>query len=251
MKSGVYVSMVVDLDGTLIGKGQTVSARVLDAFVKLPDDLLVSIASGRPPDEVIAFAHQLGLGSPQICDGGATIWDPQSERPIWRSTALPPTHTQEIFATLDNLNLAFVATHPGGSITSIAQVTDWNLTRITAMELEERLADELVTQFSNPDLDVVKMFLPASGLWGVNFACAGVNKGVAAIKLAQMMGIELSRMIAVGDSYNDLPLLEVCGLRIAMGNAPEELKVVADFVAPSVDEDGLATAIEEFVLPRL
>jgi hydroxymethylpyrimidine pyrophosphatase-like HAD family hydrolase len=58
-------------------------------------------------------------------------------------------------------------------------------------------------------------------------------------------------MIAAGDSYNDLPLLEVCGLRIVMGDAPDELKAIADYVAPSIDEDGLAVAIEEFVLPRL
>ena len=58
-------------------------------------------------------------------------------------------------------------------------------------------------------------------------------------------------MAAVGDSYNDLPLLNVCGLRIAMGDAPEELKAIAHYVAPSAEEDGLAVAIEEYLLPRL
>jgi len=55
----------------------------------------------------------------------------------------------------------------------------------------------------------------------------------------------------VGDSYNDLPMLESCGFSIAMGDAPQEVKDAADFVAPSVQEDGLAVAIDEFVIPRL
>jgi hydroxymethylpyrimidine pyrophosphatase-like HAD family hydrolase len=56
-------------------------------------------------------------------------------------------------------------------------------------------------------------------------------------------------MIAAGDSFNDLTLLEVCGLRIVMGNAPEELRCIANYVAPPVEKDGLAVAIEEFLLP--
>ena len=66
-----------------------------------------------------------------------------------------------------------------------------------------------------------------------------------------MFGLDPEQLIAVGDSYNDLPMLEACGLGIAMGDAPSELKSIADYVAPSVDEDGLAVAIQEFVLPRL
>ena len=64
-------------------------------------------------------------------------------------------------------------------------------------------------------------------------------------------GIDLADSVFYSDSYNDLPLLEVCGLRIVMGDAPDELKAIADYVAPSIDEDGLAVAIEEFVLPLL
>ena len=63
--------------------------------------------------------------------------------------------------------------------------------------------------------------------------------------------MDTSQMIAIGDSYNDLPLLAACGLGIAMGGSPEELRAIADHVAPSVDDDGLAVAIEEHVLPRL
>ena len=66
-----------------------------------------------------------------------------------------------------------------------------------------------------------------------------------------MINVDFESMVAAGDSYNDIPLLQQCGLGIAMGGAPDELKAIADYVAPTVEEDGLAVAIEEFILPRL
>lgn len=58
-------------------------------------------------------------------------------------------------------------------------------------------------------------------------------------------------MIGVGDGYNDFPLLMSCGLKIAMGNAIEELKDIADYIAPSVDEDGLAKVIDKYYLNQI
>ena len=70
-------------------------------------------------------------------------------------------------------------------------------------------------------------------------------------RVGQTLGVIPANMVAVGDSYNDLPMLEACGFSIAMGNAPPEVKDAAEFVAPSVAEDGLAIAINEYVLPRV
>jgi hydroxymethylpyrimidine pyrophosphatase-like HAD family hydrolase len=93
--------------------------------------------------------------------------------------------------------------------------------------------------------------LPYNNLWAVDFTHSGVNKAAATLELSQMIGVDAGSMVAAGDSYNDMPLLQVCGLGIAMGNAPDELKAIADYVAPPVEEDGLAVAIEQFIMPRL
>ena len=95
------------------------------------------------------------------------------------------------------------------------------------------------------------MALPYNGMWAVDFTRVGVDKGAAARALASMLGIEPGQMAAVGDSYNDLPMLRATGLSIAMADAPEELKSVADHVCPSVDKDGLAIAIDKIVLPAI
>jgi len=66
--------------------------------------------------------------------------------------------------------------------------------------------------------------------------------------VAEILGIKTDEIIAVGDGYNDFPFLMACGLKVAMGNAVPELKAIADYIAPSVDEDGIVDVIERFIL---
>ena len=244
-------ALVIDLDGTLINRSERISPRVARAVAALSEILPVAIATGREPAHVIEFAGQLGLTGPQVCDGGATILDPGSGETLWRVPLLPD-HARLIVERLDRMAAAFIATYPGDSITSMAQVPHWNLTRVSALDLAEETADELVSTLDAiTDLRVVKVYLPYNGMWAVDFTHGSVDKATAVLKLGEMIGVDPNRMAAAGDGYNDLPLLKVCGLRIAMGDAPEELKAIAHYVAPSAEEDGLAVAIKEFLIPRL
>ena len=247
-----YKALVVDLDGTLIGRYEQVSPRVAKAVSKVAKQIYVSISSGRETSDVLRFACNLGLTAPQVADNGALILDPISGRPLWSAPPLGAVHAREIVNRLRTLEANFIATHPGGTLTEADEMADREFIRVSALDMEGEAADEMVTYFrSNPNLHVVKVALPYNGMWAVDFTQAGVHKALATRCLAQMLDIDTAWMIAAGDSYNDLPLFEACGLRIAMGDAPEDLKVIADYVAPSVDDDGLAVAIEEFILPRL
>ncbi|HRU41225.1 MAG TPA: HAD-IIB family hydrolase, partial [Candidatus Diapherotrites archaeon] len=76
----------------------------------------------------------------------------------------------------------------------------------------------------------------------------GVNKGNAVRILAQMYGINREEIIAIGDNENDISMIEYAGLGIAMGNAEELLKRAADHVTGDYQEDGVAEAIEKFIL---
>ena len=250
MGDNAYVALVVDLDGTLIGRNELISPAVSGAVTKALSSLQVSIASGREPTDVIRFARELGLTAPQISDNGASLVDPATGDELW-SAPMEPAYAEQIVAEFRQQGLIFIATYPGGKFTDANPTYDWNLTRISALDLEEERANEVVAHFAAiPDLHVVKTSLPYNGMWAVDLTQAGVNKATAARRLADILGIDTGRIIAAGDSYNDLPLLQECGLAIAMGNAPDELKAIAHYVAPSVDDDGLAIAIEEFVLPR-
>lgn len=82
----------------------------------------------------------------------------------------------------------------------------------------------------------------------VNVTHPLVSKGAALNELCRVLGISNAETFAAGDGANDIPLLEAAGIAIAMGNAVEGLKNVADVIAPTVDDDGLAWAIERYVL---
>jgi len=75
-----------------------------------------------------------------------------------------------------------------------------------------------------------------------------VSKGRALEALSLHLGISLSEVMAVGDGTNDITLLSRAGLAVAMDNAPDEVKAVADYITLDVDQNGLAAAIERFLL---
>lgn len=76
----------------------------------------------------------------------------------------------------------------------------------------------------------------------------GIDKGVAIKKLAEKLEIKIDEVIAVGDSFNDLPMLKVAGLSVAVENANEEIKNQVDFITKSNNDGGMAYLIEKFIL---
>lgn len=82
----------------------------------------------------------------------------------------------------------------------------------------------------------------------ISDACA--TKGLALLELGRMLGLEKSQVMACGDSENDLPMLETVGLGVAMGNAPLAIQQRAAAVTATNDEDGVALALEKYVLGR-
>lgn len=77
-----------------------------------------------------------------------------------------------------------------------------------------------------------------------------VDKGHAVRRFAEHFGVPLNEVAAIGDMVNDVPMFRAGGLAIAMGNASDEIKALADVVTTRNDEDGFAAAVDRFVLPR-
>ena len=247
----MILALVVDLDGTLIGRDEKISGRVKRAVVTVSKKIPFSIATGREMAHVIDYGRQLALNSPQICDGGAMVLDPVTANTTW-CNPMEPGDAERLVRYLQRVEVPFMATYPGGSAMRISGLDHWNLIRVSALDIAEETADELTARFHNTsDMQAVKVYLPYNNLWAVDFTRRGVDKAAAVAILADIIGVDLGQMAAAGDSYNDLPLLQACGLAIAMGDAPVALKAIADYIAPSAEEDGLAVAIEEFILPQL
>jgi hypothetical protein len=76
----------------------------------------------------------------------------------------------------------------------------------------------------------------------------GVNKAYGIGEVCKLLGIEMSQVVAVGDSLNDLAAIQAAGLGVAMGNAQETVQQEADAVVASNNEDGIAEVIEKYIL---
>ena len=82
----------------------------------------------------------------------------------------------------------------------------------------------------------------------IEITCPKVSKAAAISILANKWNIDNSEIMVIGDSYNDLPMLQSAGHSVAMGNAPDDVKSVCEFVTGNCNEDGFAQAVYEHVL---
>ena len=247
----MILAAALDLDGTIIGPDEKISPAVQEAISRLLSQMPVFIATGREPADVLRYSKELGLTTLQVSDGGANILDPVRGVSVW-TAPLGPANAEAVVTKLREMGSAFVATHASGTASTFDDVPDWDLIRVSALDLDEAAADVLVNSFQgNQDMHVIKAVLPYNGLWAVDFTLAGVDKAAGVARVGESLCVDVANMVAVGDSYNDLPMLKACGFAVAMGNSPDEVKAASDFVAPTVAEDGLAVAIIDYVLPRL
>lgn len=98
---------------------------------------------------------------------------------------------------------------------------------------------------SRTDIEVT---VTSSFIHNIEIGGATTSKATAIAKLCSLTGIDEKNVMACGDSPNDIAMLKAAGLGVAMGNAEEEVKAVADFVTLSNVEDGVAYAVKKFVL---
>lgn len=96
---------------------------------------------------------------------------------------------------------------------------------------------------SNPHISTV-----SGGYHNLEFTKAGVTKGTALVHLANLLGISMEQTMAIGDSENDLAILNAAGIGIAMGNAAPEILAGADDVTLTNEEDGVACALRKYLL---
>jgi Cof subfamily protein (haloacid dehalogenase superfamily) len=82
----------------------------------------------------------------------------------------------------------------------------------------------------------------------IELSAAGGTKGEALARVAERLGMRRTAVIAVGDSRPDISMIEYAGLGIAVGNASDEVRAAADYIAPPVDEDAVAHVVERFIV---
>ncbi len=265
------ISLVcLDLDGTLLPPSGPMSQRTIKTVNRAKEKgIHVVIASGRRFGSVVPHAKMLGFDCPIISYSGCWIRYTNADKPIAAYSAphrpmvkllqrlrgrvdLAGLYIDDMLY-LDNQNeysaryenrvdlkaklvpdLADFLEGSGKDPTRLLMILD-------DPEKLNKLSNELKIEFEG-QLNFVKSwatFLEAGPV--------GVTKGTSLLLLASHLGINLEQAVAFGDQENDLDMFNVCGLSVAMGNAPLDVQEKAHIVAPSNAEDGVAVVLEKIL----
>lgn len=251
MRSSKFKAIIFDVDGTLIlNKEDGIpSKKVAGAIIKAKKILHVGIATSRPHSFLVNIIKPLNLSGPSIINAGARVVDLPSRKILWEQT-INAKSIKDLYEIFSKYKLAASINDDGNDIkfsknyTPKKPLTGWTLA------VPPSLANSIIREIAKiPNLIAHK--LPS---WSggdnitISFTHSFATKKHALFETAKILKIKTSEIIGVGDGHNDLPLLSSCGLKIAMGNADSELKAIADYIAPPVEEDGVADIIEKFVL---
>lgn len=268
-----YKMIVLDLDDTLLLDDHTISPRTRKALMDAQEaGVKVVLASGRPTFAMRHIAKELELekhGSFILSFNGAQITNCTTNERIF-SSSLSPETAHELYA-ISKQEGVWIHTYVGDDIVT---ETDNAYTRIegeiTGMQVVE--VDRFVEAVNQPVVKVLMVETPEkmallekklqqqlagqlsvvrSKPFFLEFTEAGVNKGTSLHHLIQQLGVKQEEVIAVGDSYNDLAMIQFAGLGVAMGNAPDDIKEMADYVTETNSNDGVAKVVENFILKEL
>lgn len=244
-----YKALISDVDGTLITYDLNAlpSKRNLEAIHKAKNLLHIGVATARPYFMMEKLFSVLDLSGPSIISGGAQVYDTTTKKIIFENNMDKELVTETV-EKLKNYTPNFILADLNGENDMGNGIPEKTL-QIYVFDLKETLADTIVEKFTSPRLSVHKVFSSKhKGRMDIEITDIRATKQEGILKVAELLGITTHEIIGIGDSYNDFPLLMACGLKVAVGNAAPELKEIADYIAPPMDQDGVADVIEKFVL---
>jgi len=254
--------LALDLDGTTLNHMGELSPRVRDAVRALPEDVAVVIATGRSILATTPILEQLGLSEGYaVCSNGALTLQLNPAAPTGYSiidqvTFDPRAVLEKMRVELPDALIAVeepgvgfkVSKHfPDGELMGRSREVPWEeliahpVTRVTLRQ-PESTAEEFMELVERAGLHEVSYAVGWSAWLDIN--PEGVSKASALELVRRQLRVEPIHTVACGDQRNDLEMLHWAAWGVAMGNAPDEVKAVADEVAGHVDEDGLVPILE-------
>ena len=273
MPNNQYSLLVIDIDGTLISKDSTISPENIEALDATRNNgITVALSTGRTITSCRRIIEQLSLGGYHIFFDGALVSNSNNSdhvhiRPVAKelikemvefaqnydidlelASAARYFAARETWSTEIKRNVFDIETIIGDLILPCENEIIIRLDIVITNAEEQTKADIFMKQFADrisfsqaysPQLPDVRF---------VNIITPGTSKGEALRALAGHLKVPLDEVVAIGDWVNDISLLSTAGFGIAMGNAHDDLKAIANHVTLTVDEHGLAVAVREFLL---
>lgn len=262
-----YKLIAADMDGTLLDDNSILTKRTEIALKAAVNSGVLFVAStGRPMCGVEALNELFDVDLPFIIFNGAAIITGKSRNVLY-SSVLAADYVKEVYNLGMSRNVPIVlwvgeklfvsgdceairdyqkiSYAPINIIRDIDEVKDLGASKLLWIAPPEditRYQDEMNRHFGG------RINCHASRPYMLEFVNAEASKGRALEKIGKVYGIDKSEMIAVGDGYNDLSMLEYAGLGVAMQNAPDDIKSLCQYVTLSNNDNGVAAVIDKFIL---
>lgn len=276
MKGSNIRIIAVDLDRTALNNESRLTERTIKAFQDASaKGAAIVIDTGRTFDALPEQVHGLGCIRYFICSNGATVYDAETEE-LLMEKCLDPSAVETMTGLVREKNYMFESFTAGRAYIGrdyydmvCSGGLDYRGRKYVAetrtpvddifsftLDHKDRI-ENLNVFFDSPEkkeefrplLEAIPDARLTSSLPS-NYELGGrdVSKGAALRYLMELLGVDRSEVLAAGDSPNDIAMLEAAGVSVAVGNAELEVKEAASYIAPSNDEDGVAEAVERFVL---
>ena len=268
-----YKMIVLDLDDTLLQDDHSISDRTKQALMKAQaNGVKVVLASGRPTFGMKPIAAELSLAEFEsyiLSFNGGKIINCRTNEDLFSST-LSVQAVQKLYE-LSRREEVFIHTYVGDEIIT-EDDNPFTMIESELTNLPIKIVDKFIDGVPEPVVKVLMVGDPdhlkevetklqvelveefsvmRSKPFFLEFTEKGVTKGTSLEQLINICGIKREEVIAIGDSYNDQEMIEFAGLGVAMGNAPEDIKQIANYVTDTNMNDGVAKVVEKFVLESL
>lgn len=270
--------IALDLDGTTINNDRVISRRNRDALQKAANQgVNIVIATGRPFCALPKDVFEIDAIRYVLTSNGASITDLKENKTFYEN-CLSPLATEKSVELLQGKHYIIecfvkgVAYIDGPYYKTVEQTgmsfrdVEYILTTRNPVEDIYRFMLDHKGQVENINvnfedisekpamreklLTIPEATITSSFPHNLEIGGATTSKAEALRQMGNLLGIRQDEMMAVGDSPNDIAMLQACGFPVAVGNALDEVKAVARYIAPTNHEDGVADAVERFVLKR-
>lgn len=269
----MYRFIALDLDGTLTNSRKEVSQHTVDVLQEAAaKGTHIILASGRPLVGVMPIARRLELpriGGYVLSYNGGEVVDCSTGECLIHKT-IPMEYYEDICASHRDFDVALVSYSPEGALTeepddpyvhieakinhipiiqvsSLAKALPEPVVKFLAVGEHEKL--KRYQQFLREKYgDALNLFF--SETYFLEIVPPKIEKAASLAKILQLLGGSREELIACGDGYNDITMIDYAGLGVAMENAQDILRERADYITDTNDNDGVAQVVEKFLLGR-
>lgn len=265
----MYKILALDLDGTLTDSNKKITPKTKETIDRfLEAGYVLALASGRPTPGVLSVAKELELekyDSYMLSYNGGRIQSCKTGKVISQKT-LEEDIVEDLFAYADELGIGMISYNKEGIVASMHEDEfidiEAKINHLPVVHTEDPVAllDEPVNKcLGTAPVDIApeieekfsKKFGNRIGVgrsepFFIELVPQGVDKAESLEILCKSLGCTKENLVACGDGFNDLSMIEYAGMGVAMANAQDAVKEKADYITASNDEDGVAKVIEKF-----